>query len=98
LIRWFCDEVDITGEIFTFYWNGEPEVAEMIDDIEDERVRFKWEDADDDDEFLEFRFSRSPVTGETILEIEDFCDEDEVKEQKDLWETQIRQLRQETGG
>lgn len=98
LIRWFCDEVDITGEVFTFYWEGEPEIAEMIDDIEDERVRFRWEDADDDDEFLEFRFSRSPVTGETILEIEDFCDEDEVEEQKDLWETQIKQLRQETGG
>ncbi len=97
LIRWFCDEVDITGEIFTFTWDGADEIAEMIDDIEDERVRFKWEDADED-EFLEFRFSRSPVTGETILEIEDFCDEDEVEEQKDLWASQIKQLRQETGG
>ena len=97
LIRWFCDEVDITGEIFTFFWQGSPEVAEMIDDIEDERVRFRWEDSDDD-EFLEFRFSKSPVTGETILEIEDFCDEDEVEEQKDLWESQVKVLRQETGG
>ena len=97
LIRWFCDEVDISGEIFTFMWEGSEEVAEMIDDIEDERVRFKWEDSDDD-EFLEFRFSRSPVTGETILEIEDFCDDDEVNEQKDLWESQIKVLRQETGG
>ncbi len=97
LIRWFCDEVDITGEIFTFSWEGSEEVAEMIDDIEDERVRFKWEDSDDN-EFLEFRFSKSPVTGETILEIEDFCDEDEVVEQKDLWESQIKVLRQETGG
>jgi len=97
LIRWFCDEVDITGEIFTFAWEGSEEVAEMIDDIEDERVRFKWEDSDDG-EFLEFRFSRSPVTGETILEIEDFCDEDEVGEQKDLWASQIKVLRQETGG
>ena len=98
LIRWFCDEVDITGEIYTFVWDGSEEVAEMIDDIEDERVRFKWVDADDEDEFLEFRFSKSPVTGETILEIEDYCDEDEVEEQKDLWASQIKQLRQETGG
>jgi len=98
LIRWFCDEVDITGEIYTFVWDGAEEIAEMIDDIEDERVRFKWEDADSDEEFLEFRFSRSPVTGETILEIEDYCDEDEVKEQMDLWASQIKQLKQETGG
>lgn len=97
LIRWFCDEVDITGEVFTFVWEGEEEVAEMIDDIEDERVRFQWEEADEG-EFLEFRFSRSPVTGETILEIEDFCDDDEVEDQKQLWESQIKILRQETGG
>jgi uncharacterized protein YndB with AHSA1/START domain len=97
LIRWFCDEVDIQGETFTFEWSGAEEIAEMIDDIEDERVRFHWEDSDDE-EYLEFRFSRSPVTGETILEITDYCDEDEVDDQKQLWESQIKVLRQETGG
>lgn len=97
LIRWFCDEVDIQDETFTFVWSGSEEVAELIDDIEDERVRFHWEDADDG-EYLEFRMSRSPVTGETILEITDFCDEDEVEDQKQLWESQIKVLRQETGG
>ncbi len=98
LIRWFCDEVDIQGETFSFVWSGAEEVAEMIDDIEDERIRFKWEDADDEEEFLEFRMQRSPVTNETILEITDYCDEDEVADQKQLWESQIKVLRQETGG
>lgn len=97
LIRWFCDEVDITGEIFTFSWEGSEEVAEMLDDIEDERVRFKWEDSDDG-EYLEFRFQKSPVTGETILEITDYCDDDEIEDQKQLWDSQIKVLRQETGG
>lgn len=97
LIRWFCDEVDIQGDIYTFEWSGAEEIAEMIDDIEDERVRFHWEDSDDD-EYLEFRFDRSPVTGETILEITDFCDEGDLEDQKQLWETQIKMLRQETGG
>ncbi len=96
LIRWFCDEVDIQGDIYTFSWGGAEEVAEMVDDIEDERVRFQWENADDH-EFLEFRFERSPVTGETILEITDFCDEDEIDDQKQLWDSQIKTLRQETG-
>ena len=62
----------------TFVWSGSEEVAELIDDIEEERLRFKWEDADDEEEYLEFNISKSPVTGETILEITDFCDEDEV--------------------
>ena len=98
LIRWFCDEVDITGEIYTFSWNGAEEVAELVEDIEEERVRFKWEEADDEEEYFEFTMARSPVTGETILTIVEFCDEDEVDDQRLLWENQVKVLRQETGG
>lgn len=97
LIRWFCDEVDITGDTYTFFWSGSEEVAELIDDIEEERLRFEWEDGEDG-EFLEIRFSRSPVTGETILEITDFCDEDDKDDQMQLWSSQMEQLRKETGG
>ena len=97
LIRWFCDEVDIEGEIYSFAWDGAVETAEMIDDIEDERIRFKWED-EDDDEYFEIRMAKSPVTGETILEITDFCDDGDQDDQRQLWESQIKVLRQETGG
>jgi uncharacterized protein YndB with AHSA1/START domain len=97
LIRWFCDGVDINNDIYTFSWDGFEENAELVDDIEDERLRFIWDDADEG-EFLEYRMSTSPVTGETILEITDFADEDEVDDQKQLWESQIKVLRQETGG
>ena len=97
LIRWFCDEVDITGDEYNFIWSGAGEMATIIDDIEDERVRFKWEDGEED-EYFEFRMSKSPVTGETILEITDYCDEDELDDQRQLWESQMNMLRQETGG
>lgn len=97
LIRWFCDDVDIQGDTYSFVWSGSQEVAELIDDIEDERVRFEWDEADPG-EFLEFRMDKSPVTGETILTITDFCDADEIDGQRQLWETQINQLRIETGG
>lgn len=98
LIRWFCDEIDITGEMYTFTWDGADEIAELVEDKENERVRFKWEDADSDDEYLEFKFEKSPVTNETILTITDFCDDDEVDDQMQLWESQMKQLKQETGG
>lgn len=98
LIRWFCDEVDIQGDTFTFSWSGSEEVANLIDDIEDDRVRFQWEDAESDKEFLEFRMRKSPVTNETILEITDYCDSDEVKDQEQLWNSQITQLKSATGG
>ena len=98
LIRWFCDEVDINDNTFSFVWDGYPEHADLIEDVEPERIRFKWEEADDKEEYLEFRMTKSPVTGETILEITDYCDDDEEAEQRLLWESQIKRLRQETGG
>lgn len=98
LIRWFCDEVDIEDEVYTFSWSGAEEVATLVDDFEDELVRFQWEDAESDEEFLVFKLERSPVTNETILTISDFCDEDELNDNRQLWESQIKVLRQETGG
>lgn len=98
LVRWFCDEVDIQGSIYTFVWTGYAESAELVDDIEEERVRFIWDAAENEDEYLEFRISEAPVTGETILEVIDFCDEDEVDDQRQLWNTQMQRLQHETGG
>ncbi|MDH3651653.1 MAG: START-like domain-containing protein [Saprospiraceae bacterium] len=98
LVRWFCDGVDIQAEEFVFEWGGSEEIAMLVDDIEDERVRFQWEDADHEDEYLEFRMIISPVTNETIMYITDFCDENEVDDQRKLWENQMELLRRETGG
>ncbi|TAK43146.1 MAG: activator of HSP90 ATPase 1 family protein [Saprospiraceae bacterium] len=98
IVRWFCDSVDVSGnDLYTFEWNGYHEPARLTEDIEEELVHFEWLDDDREDEYLEFRLGLSPVTGETILEITDFCDEDEVEQQKQLWETQIQQLKKETG-
>ena len=97
LVRWFCDGVDINTDVFTFTWDGADENAEMLDDIQEERVRFRWEDADEG-EYLEFRMYKSGVTNETVLEITDFCDDDEVDSQMDLWNTQLKKLKIECGG
>lgn len=98
LIRWFCDEVDINDNVFSFFWSGSEEAAELILDIEEEMLRFKWEEADDDAEYLEFKIMKSPVTAETILEITDYCDDDELEDQKALWDSQVAKLKRETGG
>ncbi len=97
LVRWFCDSVDIQDDVYTYEWQGSEEVAEMIDDIEEERIRFEWDDAEDG-EYLEYRMYKSDVTNETILEITDFCDKDETDEQKDYWNNLIVKLKTETGG
>ncbi len=97
LIRWFCDKADIQGDYYTFEWGGSVEVAMVIDDIEEERLRLKWVEADEG-EYLEYNITTSPITGETIMYITDFCDEDEVEDQKQLWIMQIKQLQKECGG
>lgn len=99
LIRWYCDEVDIQGNTYTFSWEGEEEVAELVEDIENERLRFKWEDADTEEEYFEYAMSVSPVTGETILEVTDFVDEEgDLPDQQQFWETIMQRLRASTGG
>ncbi|MEL6943038.1 MAG: START-like domain-containing protein [Bacteroidota bacterium] len=97
LVRWFCDEVDISGDTYTFSWSGADEVAELVESEEDTMLRFQWEE-EEDNEYLEFKMYKSPLTGETILEIADFCDDDEVDDQRQYWENQIKKLKTATGG
>lgn len=97
LVRWFCDEVQINKDEYRFFWSGSDEVAFLIEDIENELLKFEWEDGEVD-EYLEFKISRSPVTGETILHLTDFCDDDEVEDQTQLWNTEMAKLHKEIGG
>jgi uncharacterized protein YndB with AHSA1/START domain len=98
LVRWFCDAVDIHNDIYDFYWDGSVESAELIDDIEEERLRFHWMEAEEPGEFFEFIMYKSEITNETILKIVDFCDRDELDEQKELWSSQIAELQKAIGG
>lgn len=98
LVSWFCDGADITEEVYTFEWDGSEEEWEMIDDIQEERVRFKILDNDDENEYLEFRMYKSDITNETILELTAFADEDEIEEEMTFWENQIKKLRIVCGG
>lgn len=97
LIRWFCEKVDIQGDTYTFFWEGNFQIAILIDDLEEELIRFRWLDAEVDTEYLEYKITTAPVTDETVLEITDFCDEDEVEDQKLLWDSQVHQMLMEMG-
>jgi len=97
LVRWFCDDVEIIKSSFSFFWDGSEENAELVEDIEGQLVRFEFEDYEDG-EYLEFKMAKNAVTNETVLELTDYCDEDEVDDQRQLWESQMERLRQEMGG
>ena len=77
LAEWFSDDVKHDGNIFTFVWDGIGEEAELVDMKKNSYVRFKWLDADDEEEFFEFSLHVEPLTEEVALIITDFVDADE---------------------
>lgn len=97
LVRWFADGVDIKEDVYIFTWEGSDEEALLIDDIEEERLKFRWLESEVD-EYYEFRMYKSAITRQTILEITDFCDKGEEQEQIDLWTSQISELQIVCGG
>ncbi len=97
LVQWFADKVDINGDTITFNWKGSEESALIIDWIEEDRVKYRWEWSEDD-EFFQFRIYKNDITSDTILEITDFSEPDEVDDQKRLWDSQVTRLIRAVGG
>lgn len=97
LAQWFSEYCDSQGDIFIFGWGGESfERAKMIEHEEDHFVKYKWEHSPKD-EYFGFRVFKSEISNETILEVTDFAEDKEVKEQSFLWDKQIEDLKHALG-
>ena len=96
LSEWFADNVNSRGKIFSFFWDGVEEKAELISFKNNKYVRFKWLD-NDDDSFFEINIVVDELTKDVTLVVFDFAEEDEVEEGKMLWESQISDLKQVIG-
>lgn len=96
LQEWFAEKVDQKENNFSFSWNNATDEAERVSFSENEYVRYRW-DYYDDDEYFEFRIAQSPVTNETILQIVDFADKTEIKDQQRLWDSQVNELKHRIG-
>ncbi len=97
LAQWFADSVDINDHHCSFVWEGVEESATIIDSIPDEYIRYRWDNSDED-EYFEFRITKNEITGDTVLTITDFASESEIKDQKMLWDSQVKLLTQQVGG
>lgn len=98
LIQWFSDSADLNGDVYTFGWNGDEQTAEVLSYDEEEYIRLRWEDEEDDKAFFEYRIKRNEITGETILYVTDYAYKDEIKESISLWESQLNDLKKCIGG
>ena len=96
LQEWFADKVDQRENTYSFTWNGNTDSAQILERLENEFIRYRW-DYQGKDEFFEFSIEQSPVTNETILRITDFADKIDQKDQERLWNSQISDLKHRIG-
>ena len=91
LQEWFADKVDERDNVFIFSWNGSVERAEVVDSEVDKFIRFRWLNSGKE-EYFEFRIEKTEITNQTILVVRDFAEKAEIKDQSQLWETQVKDL------
>ncbi|MCP4801267.1 START-like domain-containing protein [Flavobacteriaceae bacterium] len=97
LSEWFADNVNSRGEMFKFIWDGSEEQAKLITKKSGERVKFKWQNEDDDASYFEIRIQVDEITKDVSLMVTDFAEDDELEDTKMLWENQISDLKQVLG-
>ncbi len=99
LSKWFADDVNVNGNEYVFIWEGEEQRAVVTGRKIGSYIRFRWQDEDDEDEkyFFEFKVVKDDLTGDIVLLITDFAEEDEKEEVIELWDSQIEDLMQVLG-
>ena len=96
LSEWYADNVNSRGKIFSFFWDGIEEKAELVSSKNNQFVKFKWLE-EDDNYYFEIKIVVDELTKDVSLMVTDFSEEDEVEESKMLWESQIADLKQVLG-
>ena len=99
LTEWFADDVNSRGEFFTFIWGDSEEKAKLVTKKVDEKVKFRWLDEDgvETDYFFELKIVLDELTKDVMLLVTDFADDDEIKDQTQLWNNQIADLKKILG-
>lgn len=93
LNEWFAENVKVQGKIYTFEWSGAEQEAEMVNKKDLKYVRFHWLDDEDDKAYFEFKINVDELTGDLALIVTDFAEPDEIEDAKELWVSQINELK-----
>ena len=96
LSEWFANDVDIKQNKYLFKWEGSQSEAELVRSSPNRYVRFKWDDAPDE-EYFEMEIQQDELTGDVALIITDFANEGDVASATQLWESQIQDLKMAIG-
>lgn len=99
LAEWFADDVNLSGKVFTFIWEGTQLKAELLEKKENKSLKFRWLKEDSNPKsFFSFRLSPHDLTKELSLQvIEQLDDNEDVEDAISLWNNQIGELKRILG-
>ena len=99
LSEWFSDNVNSRGEYYTFIWDDSEENAKLVSKKTGEKVKFKWfdENGKDTEYYFELKIQVDEITNDVSLIVVDFSEEDELDENKLLWESLVSDLKHVIG-
>ncbi len=92
LSEWFADDVTVLENVFTFKWSDTKSQAKMETIKDLTCVRFKWLDSEKDT-YFEFEIVTDDLTSDVALMVTDFALEEDIETEKQLWDSQVQQLR-----
>lgn len=96
LKQWFADNVKIKDKEYSFIWKGYSQEAKVVGMRKGLAIKLQWLDSSSRT-YFEMRILTSEMTDNTVLQITDFSEEDEIEESQDLWRSQIDTLRRVIG-
>ncbi|WP_329805185.1 START-like domain-containing protein [Flavobacterium facile] len=99
LSEWFADNVNSRGEYYTFIWDDSEENAKLASKKSGEKVKFKWLDENNKETeyYFELKIQVDEITNDVSLIVTDFSEENELPENKLLWESLVSDLKHVIG-
>jgi hypothetical protein len=90
--EWFADNVNANGNVYEFSWNGSKESAYLKHHKPGSKIRFKWVNDEDEETYFEMAYKQDSMTNIVALNIIDFAEDDEVDENKLVWQKNVTDL------
>lgn len=99
LADWFCDDVNIKDDIYSFEWDGYAEKARLLGIKHGQFIKWQWLEDEEEglDTYFELKYQIDPITNAVILTVTSFASKEEAEESKALWEQHINDLKRLIG-
>lgn len=99
---WLADSVTRDGDTLTFAWghewsHHEKRQAMVQEEQKGARFRFAWTDEEGEGTFVEMALERSTITGEFIMNVTDFAQDEDMEWLEETWEHNFKRLRRKSG-